>query len=240
MSVGRSSLRRLKGIALLLAMVALVLFWTKWYDEGQGRQQSRDPELRALQTFFQYPWMPVDAKERVEEAMAKYGNKILDPEPILIAATLAKYAGIDRAYLHLLVFDECEDLAGFVIGEEHHDPRGTPFLCEERYPVLTHLQPPGVADVLSIPVHIRDEHQRKDEERWANYCDKPSPTYAGESMGSGKVQRASAASATHWEDTLPPVWISIPDPNSVVVSLHVYDKAGYRSNEVRLLDRLRK
>jgi hypothetical protein len=59
-------------------------------------------------------------------------------------------------------------------------------------------------------------------------------------MGSGKVQRASATSVTRWEDTLPPVWISIPEPNSVVVSLYVYDKAGYRSNEVRLLDRLRK
>jgi hypothetical protein len=184
--------------------------------------------------------MAVDAKERVEEAMAKYCNKILDPEPILIVATLGKYTGIDRVYLHLLVFDECEDLAGFVVREERHGPSGAPFVFEERYPVLTHLQPPGVADVLSIPVHIRDEHQRKDEERWVDYCDMPLPAHAGESIRSEKVPRGSPVSGARWEDTLPPVWISIPEPNNMVVSLYVYDKGGYRSNQVRLLNRLRK
>jgi hypothetical protein len=234
----QSSSRRLMGVALVLAMAALVLFWITRPDEERESQPRRDPELYALEQFRHYRWMPVDAKERVEQAVAKYRNKILDPEPILIAATLGKYTGIDRVYLHLLVFDECGDVTGFVVREEHHDPSGTSFVFDECYPVFTYLQPPGVADVLSVPVHIRDKDQRKDEERWANYCDNPSPTHAGESMGSGEVQRASGASATRWEDTLPPVWISIPEPNSVVISLHVYDRAGYRSNEVRLLDRL--
>jgi hypothetical protein len=220
-------------------MVALVLFWVTRHDEEQGRQQGRDPEVYALQMSLQYSWMPADAKKRAQEAMAKYRNDTLDPEPILIVATLGRSTGIDQVYLHLMVFDECEDLLGFVVREERHAPDGTQSVFEERYPVFTYSLMHRVADVLSIPVHIRDEHQRKDEERWTNYCDTLFPAHTEESMRSEKVPRGNPVPATHWEDTLPPVWISIPEPNNVVVSLYVYAKGGYRSNQVGLLNRLR-
>jgi len=237
--MGRSGLRGLKGIALLLAMVALVLFWDSTrHNEEQGTQQGWDPELHALQRLLQYPWMPADAKERAQEAMAKYRNAALDPEPVLITATLGKSAGIAQVYLHLVVFDECGDLLGFVVTEQRQDRNGTQSVVEERYPVFAHLLPTGVADVLSIPVGIRDGHQRKDEERWAKYCDMPLSAHGGESTRGDTGSRSGPMSATHWEETLPPVWVSLPEPNNVVVSLYVYDRGGYKSNQVRLLNRL--
>jgi hypothetical protein len=233
----QNGLRRLKGVALLL-MVALGLLWITRPDNGHQRHQRPDPELRALRMFLRYPWMPPDAKERAEEAMAKYRNKTLDPEPVLIGATLGKPTGIDQVYLNLLVYDECEDLEGFVVKEECYDPNGAQFEFEERYPAFAHLLMTGVADIVSIPVHIRDVHERKDEERWAKYCDQPLPAHTEESMSGEKLPRGSSMSDTRWEATLPPVWISIPEPNRVIISLYLYDCAGYRSNRVTLLNLL--
>ena len=43
----------------------------------------------------------------------------------------------------------------------------------------------------------------------------------------------------YWVETLPEVWLSLPDPNKVEVDIYLYDKAGHKSNSVKLIDQTR-
>jgi hypothetical protein len=212
--------RSLKGTILLLT-TAVALFCITCRDKKQEKPPPQDRTLNALRIFIRYPWLPADAKERAENALTKYQNKTPAPEPVLIVATLGKVTGDDQVYLNFLAYDEDRDLEGFVVEEEHQDPNGRRFKFEERYPAFTHLRMTTAADIIGFPINLRGVRERMDEERWVRYRDEPVPA------------------GIHWEDTLPPVWISLPEPNRAAVSLFLYDSAGHKSNQVRLLSLLK-
>ena len=222
-------------VALLAGFILLCLSPTGCgkHPSGQGR---KDPEMRALEMIAQYPWMPPDGKELAQLAISKYQHGIIDPEPILICATLGKPIGIDRVDLDFAVLDEDEDLSGFVVREESQCPGGDVTASEEDYPVYVHFRSPGIADVHMVPVQIRESRQRKDENRWLAYLNTDFDALARERIRSGIMSRKSLSSGQFWQETLPPVWISIPEPNSVTVWVYVYDKAGHKSQPVRLLN----
>ncbi len=138
----------------------------------------------------------------------------------------------------LWVFDEDKDLSGFLVREESHGANGTTTVLEERYPAFVHLIPTWIATAYerySVPIRIRDAHQRKDEGQWTDYL----------SINFGKLVKEKLPDKSLpdfwynfwrlWEDTVPVAWVSLPEPNQVDVSFCVYDKAGHKSNTVKLL-----
>jgi hypothetical protein len=213
--------------------VVLVLFC--FCVLGCGKDPAREIEIKELQQLSQRAWVPPDAKERIHSVLEVYQDHIRSPQPILIMATLIKSEGRERHELGLLAFDQHKDLAGFVVRETSHDPNGAVIVLEERYPIFAHYPLTVSYHCHLVPVLVRDDHQRKDEKQWAEYLaidwdrlvkarvrDRSSPTFWDSLWGV-------------WNDTLPPVWISLPEQGRIEVSVWVFDRAGRESNVVNLL-----
>ena len=161
--------------------------------------------------------------ERAEVALAKWQNKVVDPEPILIYALLERPSGLEQVFLRFMTFDEDLDLAGFGINEHHTCADGSTKEFMEQYPVFVNR--PGFfygADIHIIPIHIRDADQHKPEQKWQEYLD-------GEGIDLNRMK-----SGEYWRNTLPEIWISIPEPNDVEVEVYIYDRAGHKSQPVKL------
>jgi hypothetical protein len=204
---------------------------------GCDRDPAREMDIQGLQRLSQRAWAPSDAKERIARVIAKYHDGVRDAEPILIMATLTTQEGTQQHDFALWVFDEDKDLSGILVREESHGADGTTTVREEQYPVFAHLRPVWIATAYgrySVPIRIRDAHQRKDEKQWADYL----------AIDFEKLVKEKLADTSPdfwynfwrlWESTMPAVWISLPEPNRVDVSFYIYDKAGHKSNGVNLL-----
>ena len=177
----------------------------------------------------------VDAEQRVRLAISKWQNGVVDPEPILIEAFLKTSIDGERCYLALNTFDEDADLAGFVIKEEHVDSNGVRATLVEEYPVFTHSSYQNVAGFKTIPVMVRDGSQRKPKDQWQEYLSTPRQQLEDEYKKRLKSDFAGTYKEGFWKDTLPPILVSVPQPNKVYVQLYVYDRAGHVSERVSLV-----
>jgi len=162
-----------------------------------------------------------EVEEHCELALSRLRNRVLDPEPILVMPLLGRVTPSGR-YLLLETFDEDRDIVGLGIREEYNDANGLQTLLTEEYPAFVHRMSSELLLSRPCPVKIRDGDQRKNEQRWDEYV-----------KGEG-IDVNSPRAIERWTETLPPVWISIPDPNRVDVYVYVYDKAGHKSDLVKL------
>ena len=162
-------------------------------------------------------------EQRVELAMSKWQNHTLDPEPILITAGINKPIGYEDMYIGMFTFDEDMDVLGLGIIEDYSDVNGLETTLTEEYPVFVYRMKPEVLDLRLFPVQIRDAGQRKNEKRWNEYI-------KGEGIDVNDVRRLK-----HWRETLPPVWVSNPEPNKVNVFVYIYDQEGHKSVPIKLL-----
>jgi len=182
--------------------------------------------IYALNKITRLPWLSPKEKDRANSAISKWQNGTLDIEPILIAATLTKPVGDVEINLTLAIFDEDQDVIGFGIKEEHIRPDGQREVMEETYPAYNHYPLYHVANIWLVPsVYIRTENQRKNEDLWQKYVN-----------GSGEI--SSLMDVKYYD--FPPVWVSVPEPDKVNVWIWVYDKAGNKSEPVRLLNFINK
>ncbi len=162
-------------------------------------------------------------EKRVEVALSKWQNRTVDPEPILITAVMNKPTGYEDMYIGMFTFDEDMDVLGLGINEEYTDVNGIKTTVTEEYPVFVHRMKPEVVDLRLFPVQIRYAGQRKNEKRWDEYI-------KGEGIDVNDVRRLK-----YWRETLPPVWVSNPEPNKVNVFVYIYDQAGHKSEPIKLL-----
>jgi hypothetical protein len=219
------------GRAVAMALLTLLCFFVF----GCEKNPEREMDIKGLQQLSQRPWMPSDAKERARTVITKYQDRVHDQEPILIVAVLLRSEGSEKRELGLWAYDEDRDLAGFALREELRDLNGRVIELEERYPVFAHYPVIGVFDHCPVPVRVRDAGQRKDEGQWADYLDMDFDRIVKEQLPDRSPPDFWSRLWRLWEDTVPAVWISIPEADKVDVSLYVYDQAGHKSNVVNLL-----
>lgn len=162
-----------------------------------------------------------DVAQRCELCLSKWQNRTLDPEPILVRVVFGWVTG---SGMHLLLdaYDEDKDVVGFGIREEYTNANGLKTVLTEEYPAFVHRVGAEVLPPRLCPVQIRDGEQRKDAQRWGEYV-----------KGEG-IDVNSLRAIERWTETLPPVWISNPEPNKVDVYVYVYDRAGHKSEPLRL------
>jgi hypothetical protein len=203
-------------------------------------------------TSTQFP----DIKERAKLAIKKYKNKTIDPDPILLYSTLLQPIGREDVHLLLSVFDEDEDLLGFVVREEIQGPDGIVEILEEKYPVYFNCPFLLVVSYCEFSIVRRETGQKKDEKKWEEFLStdfselkkreneineilniSPSP---GEPFSETQEKwRMIDEIKRQWQESLPLIYISIPEPNHKTVWIRVYDNAGNKSNFVKLIDQTR-
>jgi hypothetical protein len=193
-------------------------------DSGTGFSQ-QDPN--ALIAAFLGTWRGPDsaADQRARLALSKWQNGVIDHELILLTATLARASKERPLVVTLVAFDEDKDLLGFGAVEKCKD--GTE--RSEEYPVYVHLKQLGVIDTRAISVQVRDKSQQKDESRWEEYI-------RGKKIDEWSLKHVH----NYYTDTMPSVYVSLPDPNSVDVLIYLYDRGGNRSPPVELINHLNK
>ncbi len=162
-----------------------------------------------------------DVEERCELCLSKWQNRTLDPEPVLVLVSLGRVVARGMNLL-FEAFDEDKDVIGLGIKEEYTDANGLKTLLTEEYPAFVHRMTSDVMPLRFCDVQIRYAGQRKDAQRWEQYVN-----------GEG-IDVSSLRSTERWIETLPTVWISIPEPNKVDVYVYVYDRAGHKSEPLRL------
>jgi len=163
-------------------------------------------------------------RPRAKLALSRWLDQAINPEPIMFWAGLAQSAKA----VALNFFDEDMDVIGFGIEEHYVDANNTRQVLVEEYPVFVHFQWSDVGPLKIVPMQVRDSGQRADKARWNSYV-----------KGEG-IDPNMAMSREYWTENLPPVWVSVPEPNVLDVSVYVYDRAGHRSESVELLNPDRK
>ncbi len=120
--------------------------------------------------------------------------------------------------LSLSVTDADRDLLGIRIKERYVLPNGATSSFEESYHVFAHGAsrsfPYRSRDSRHVPVYFRRENRVKDEPQWQVFLD--------------RVERGE----TTRETQIPPVYITMPEPNTVEVFVSVYDMKGHESEMV--------
>lgn len=217
-------------ILLLMSLLILATF-------GCGKRESpRDPDpiLDPLRLIIQQSGDRVDMRQRAKLAISNWQDGVMDPEPFLIDAAIktSRVEDGERMFLTLVIYDEDFDYVGCVIEEEHVDSNDVRTTLVEKYPIFTHLDC-NVVRFCLVPVLELDENQRKHEEQWQKYVNTPRQQLRKEYMRRLKKKY-------WWRDTLPPVWLSIPEPNKVYVRLGAYDRAGHQSEQINLVYEPRK
>ena len=160
--------------------------------------------------------------QRAQLALLKWENGVLDHKPILITGLLTQVIGYDDVYLALITFNEDKDIIGFGIMERCVDENGLKTFLIEEYDAFVHLAIPPVKDLRMVPVQIRNANQRKDNQKWDQYV-------RSEGIAINEIRNVE-----RWKGTLPPVWVSIPDPNSTDVYIYIYDDSGNKSDPIQL------
>jgi hypothetical protein len=154
-----------------------------------------------------------------------YKNNVVDIQPILINAGLSCIDSSGQWFVRVSLYDEDKDVLGWGICEEHRTSEGDERTLVEEYPVFIHNRQLDDEPLrfFQRPVYIRDSNQRKDTQLWQRFCDE----------GKGPLE-SDARTREEYTRTLPPVYISIPDPNALAVSVYIYDEAGHKSDAVRV------
>jgi len=158
-----------------------------------------------------------DVKNNAKIAISEYENQKLDLEPVQIFARFSRPIGRNY-HISLLFYHEASDLLGIGINEKYIDSRGIVNTLNEEYPVFIFIRPSKGATPWMIPIKIRDSDQLKPEAEWEEYI-------TGENIDMNRIQFPE-----YWSETLPNVWVSIPEPNKVEVEMYIYDKEGNKSN----------
>jgi len=166
-------------------------------------------------------------EKRAELALSKWQNGRLDREPILLWAELVKPIGMEAKDLAFFTFDEDKDIVGFGIVEEYVDANGLRTTLTEEYETTEKgpYPPDDSVPAFIFPVQIRDAGQRKDVQKWNEYLEAKSNDV--------KAGRELPPVGKAWH-VMPPIWISIPEPNHVYVYVYVYDRQGHKAERIRV------
>ena len=222
-----------------------------------GCKRSSQPIDANMVFFERHPFrQSPDVNELFRIALNEYRNKKIDPEPILLFVHLRNLNGSkgrEEIYINLDVYDEDSDLMGFTVQEESRDPNGTVHILEEEYPALVHYPNLSIVSSCRIPISIRQNNQKKDEKRWKGYLSMNLDNLK-EQVTKHHAKLALPPSSEEaivnplemmefwdnilkqWQESLPTVWISMPEPNDTSICIQIYDKAGHKSNIVNLIE----
>jgi hypothetical protein len=219
-------------------MLAIVAAGCK--EKQHLQEQEFDSIKSFLSGFLDNPNLPKDDKERIITTLSKCENNTLELEPVLLQAYMMRAEGYERPDMILTIVDQNEDVIGIGIREDCHDSNCCWNTIEESYPVYIYCLPFDRATTGVIPLHIRTNCQQKDGKAWDEYVNldynKLCKEYLQQQVKPPEFFSIRSSLEDFWERTLPPVWVSMPDPNKMDVWVWVFSKSGNKSEPIKLIN----
>jgi len=211
-----------KVVVRVTWLIILVASVTGGCECALQKANDRDTIASELRRLASKPKDP-ELRRRSAAALSMLENDVMDSRPVLLGAILREYPDGGAAFLRIALYDEDDDAIGICIREEWSAGDIDSKVLIEEYPVLGDEVVPGVFNYILIPVEVRDFGQRKDEEWWQAYVEQ-------EDAGPDSLRESSA------QIEAPFVYVSVPEPNDTAVYVHVYDRAGHRSDPVKVVN----
>ena len=216
-----------KTVTCVVSAVILTSIMIPGCEHQSDQDNHGDTVREELMRIRNSPAVKPDGSERrVEKALSLWQNRTTDEQPVLIGAGLSTSRESGEIRLGLTFLDEGMDVLGVGVQEEYAPENGLEISLVEEYPALIHRPQDGALSFRLIAVRIRDAGQRKDSEQWLEYC-------RGQTIEVSKTK-----SPNYYRETLPPIWVSLPDPNRRNVCVFVYDRAGNKSDSISLTSSL--
>lgn len=173
-----------------------------------------------------------DPHGRAKIALTKLNDSVRVDGPFLISVNLG-CRDDNEPVLFFACLDEGRNLRGICVREERTDPNGRTMALEERYPVYVAWPETNILANHTFSVAIRNGGQRKDEAAWNDYVISVQEDVIHKFVYDGPVDETIKVPPNEaLERTRPPIWISLPEPNRVRVSLSIYDREGRESDSV--------
>jgi len=158
-----------------------------------------------------------------------------DPKPVLTKVALEDMGfGTDSlGFLTLIVHEGDHDLYGLRIKEQYTDANGTTITIQEDYPVWIDSPYGPSWNSNRVPVGFR---RHKNQKLWQEYLAhvRAHQEWANKKKQAGQHDDIDALDIKVRKEEMPPVWISVPEPNQVRVFVSVYDKAGNESDSIEV------
>lgn len=158
-----------------------------------------------------------------------------DPKPVLTKVALEDMGfGTDSlGFLTLIVHEGDHDLYGLRIKEQYTDANGTTITIQEDYPVWIDSPYGPSWNSNRVPVGFR---RHKNQKLWQEYLAhvRAHQEWANKKKQAGQQDDIDALDIKVRKEEMPPVWISVPEPNQVRVFVSVYDKAGNESDSIEV------
>ncbi len=192
----------------------------------------RPKAIADLTRIAERHWLP-EQQERAKAALLELRNTVVDTKPIFVH-TMLTFEDPNEFRLWFMCFDEGRDLRGIRLREQHEDVRGIVTTLEEDYPIFLDLPKSWTVDQRPIRVRIRDAHQRKDELSWLRYENYRLNALIHKTLAKDKQSASGSALQQMPDMEMPPIYVSIPDPNRVRVDICAYDRAGHRSDWIEV------
>jgi len=212
------SIYRISWSKIYCLLILIILALTTNCDKSANRKEKkeiREASITFCKRFLGDPNLPERVRFFTRLAIQKRENNSLDSEPILIRALLARPERMETVTLALAISDEDGDVAGIGVRERRIGASGDSIIIEEEYPVFGY-QSLRIATFQIIPVAIRKDDERKNEQLWEKYLE------------TGVWKR----------DVIPPIWVSLPVPGKTDVEVWVYDHAGHKSEAIPLENKM--
>lgn len=213
------------GILLMSPLGGYVLVAS---EDGVSQPITANTELRVVQALAGDDSVPTGVRTRAQKAMAEWRDT---DQPLLVRAMLynSPITTDGRPMLHVIALDRNFDLCGIRVREEHRTTDETTSKIEESYPIWArYVRAPGTTWVNSARyVDIRDNNQRKDPVRWERYLLDSIDWIIHKYFRGRRTPRGYGVD-------MPPIWISVPEPNKVRVWLSVYDRVGHESEYIEV------
>ncbi|HNS22264.1 MAG TPA: hypothetical protein PKH24_17290 [Sedimentisphaerales bacterium] len=178
--------------------------------------------------------VPSQVRERAKVARDRLRTRAArgfrTPEPILIRASLCRADDLGVT-LSIIAVDQDGDTVGLRIKEAILASDGQIRSVTEDYPAYIRMIGPVFDMDPLLMVTIRDGGQRKDSSAWEAFLIDSYDWLGRRRSGAGNDQRNYGLS-------MPPVWISVPEPDKVRVFVCLYDRQRHESDYVEVENHL--
>ena len=170
------------------------------------------------------PNMPSSAKDRANYVLSLYNNGIIDNKPVLIVCGISQIVGSEDPVIELIFYDENDDVVGFGIKEIIEDDT-TDDTMQNEYPVFYHNKFSSNIHIRNFDVKLLTKENSKTlsdvKGEWDNFT------------------KLNLDLSTYEPVPIPTIYVGDLQKYGHEALAWIYDKAGNKSDPVRLINNLR-
>ncbi|MBN1363041.1 MAG: hypothetical protein JW993_20750 [Sedimentisphaerales bacterium] len=188
-----------------------------------------------LKKVVEHRVFPAAWQERAKVALCELNTREVSTKPMFVYAMISRADEPGEYLLTFMCFDEARDLRGLRIKERQENAGEAIGSITEDYPIFVDYLESWTLERRVIPVTIRQAGQRKDEGLWLEYENRCLRAVVERVLASKHKRSVTTTPRDRVSIRgMPPLCMSLPEPNHVTVQICAYDKTGRESTWINV------